>query len=106
MLKTSARIGSALAVASLALAPAMAKDTRSSSSVPSKSWRGASPAFQYASSRDDRDRRGWNDGYFDFAGDICDAPGNGKKTGHFMGNGKGHVFGRGRGHACDPKSPG
>jgi hypothetical protein len=93
MIKT--RILAALAIGSLALSPAVAKETRSARSVP--------PPEQAKGSERSQERLAL---LFQVAGGTCDAPGNGVKAGHENGQGRGHEIGRGKGHACDPKSPG
>jgi hypothetical protein len=93
MLKT--RILTALAIGSLALSPAAARDTRSAQSVP--------PPDQSKGSEVSRERLAL---IMETPADTCDAPGNGNKFGHVFGRGQGHQKGRGKGHACDGQSPG
>ena len=85
----------AIAIGSLALSPAVAKETRSGQSVPAKAQPKGSEASQDQLAL-----------LFDVAALSCDAPGNGLKVGHENSNGRGHEIGRGKGHACDPKSAG
>ena len=85
----------AVAAGSLALNPAAARETRSAQSVP--------PPEKAKGSERSQDQLA---ALFAISLDTCNAPGNGQKTGHDMGNGRGHEVGRGKGHACDGKSPG
>jgi hypothetical protein len=89
------RLIAALAIGSLALSPAMARDTRSSQTVP--------PPAKSKGSEVSQERLAQ---LFPAVAASCDAPGNGQKTGHENSNGQGHIIGRGKGHACDGKSPG
>jgi hypothetical protein len=92
---TKSRMLAALAIGSLALSPAVAKETRSARSLP--------PPEQSNGSETSQERLAL---IFAVAAGTCDAPGNGVKAGHDNGQGRGHEIGRGKGHACDPKSPG
>ena len=95
MLKIHARLSVLIAVAALAAAPAMARETRSAQSVTSPERTRGSEVSQERLAL-----------VLDVSAATCDAPGNGSKTGHENGQGRGHEIGRGKGHACDGKSPG
>ena len=85
----------AFVAGSLPLSPALARDTRSSQSIPPpEKARGSDASGERLAQ------------VVSLSTETCDAPGNGKKNGHHSSNGLGHLFAPGKGHACDRKSPG